>query len=100
MSSSSCDASAISDAISFPVLAFLVLCLATLSYVYWLKRSELISLYADPRNRIVTFMKPSDFMSETSTSRRRKMSQHRDVLEEVSEQGTTSERSMTNPRSS
>eukprot|EP00518_Triparma_eleuthera_P002332 CAMPEP_0182456162 /NCGR_PEP_ID=MMETSP1319-20130603/2079_1 /TAXON_ID=172717 /ORGANISM="Bolidomonas pacifica, Strain RCC208" /LENGTH=291 /DNA_ID=CAMNT_0024654343 /DNA_START=134 /DNA_END=1006 /DNA_ORIENTATION=- len=83
---STCSGSAIDPAISLPVLAVLLVALIVLSYVYWTKRSQLIALYADPRNRIVTFMKPSDFMGGEGTPHgksRRRTGQGRDVLEEA-----------------
>lgn len=61
---------------------------------YFMKRNELITLYADPRNKIVTFMKASDFIGYDSAKKRRP-SQHRDVLEEAAriEQGQGEDRS-------
>ena len=71
------------------------------AYLY--KKHQLIRLYADPRNKIVTFWNPEDFSKQETSSRRKRSGQvHRDILAEAKriEEGKISEDSMPSRRNS
>jgi serine/threonine protein kinase len=99
-----CDSSSVVPAvIALSVIGVLFFILSLTSFLYLKKRGELIALYADPRNKIVTFLRPEDFHSDASARADRKSSRrnsrrpsHRDVLAEAKriEEGKGSEDSI------
>ena len=102
MTATVCDSSSvIPETIALSIIGILFLILTVTSVLYLSKRNELIALYADPRNKIVTFLRPEDFHSgrhdeKRETSSRRRKTSHRDVLAEAKriEEGRGSEDSI------